>query len=211
MGARGDGSSIAAHDAALVGRVELYDLPPGLIVGGGGYTGGASHGVAALSGLRVAIAEADLRYHNHGFDLRAEYARLWIVDSYLANDYFGLLGQSAIPSRGRGFYWRRATTCCGWRRSARRRSWCCSAATRTSIRAARCRLTTSTRRRSPGRENAARRRRPPRPSSAAGSTTGPFRLWRSSSTSRSRWTACGRRKRRPRCRRTPRRRLVHRQ
>ena len=103
-GTRGDGSSIAIHDAALVGRVELDDLPPGLIIGGGGYTGGASHGVAALSGLRVAIAEADLRYHNHGFDLRAEYARLWIIDSYLANDYFGLLGQSAVPSRGRGFY-----------------------------------------------------------------------------------------------------------
>ena len=106
-GTRGDGKSIAIHDAALVGRVELDDLLPGLaglILGGGGYTGGASHGVDALSGLRVAIAEADLRYHNHGFDLRAEYARLWIIDSYLANDYFGLLGQSAVPSRGRGFY-----------------------------------------------------------------------------------------------------------
>ena len=103
-GTRGNGSSIAVHDAALIGRLELDDLPPGLVVGGGGYTGGASHGVDALSGLRVAIAEADLRYHNHGLDLRAEYARLWIIDSYLANDYFGLLGQSAIPSRGRGFY-----------------------------------------------------------------------------------------------------------
>ncbi len=103
-GTRGDGRSLAVHDAALIGRVELDDLPPGLMVGGGGYTGGASHGVEALSGLRVAIAEADLRYHNHGFDLRAEYARLWIINSYLANDYFGLLGQSAIPARGRGFY-----------------------------------------------------------------------------------------------------------
>jgi hypothetical protein len=103
-GTRGDGQSIAAHDAAVVGRVELYDLPPGLVVGGGGYAGGASHGVPALSGLRVALAEADLRYHNAGFDLRAEYARLWIINSYLANDYLGLLGQSAVPSRGRGFY-----------------------------------------------------------------------------------------------------------
>jgi hypothetical protein len=103
-GTRGDGSSIAVHDAALIGRVELDDLPPGLIVGGSGYTGVASHGIDSLSGLRVAIAEADLRYHNHGFDLRAEYARLWIINSYVANDYFGLLGQSAIPSRGRGFY-----------------------------------------------------------------------------------------------------------
>jgi hypothetical protein len=106
-GTRGDGSSLAVHDAALVGRVELDDLPPGLpglILGASGYTGGASHGVAALSGLRVGIVEADLRYRNHGLDLRAEYARLYVINSYLANDYFGLLGQSAVPSRGRGFY-----------------------------------------------------------------------------------------------------------
>ncbi|HEY4393007.1 MAG TPA: hypothetical protein VGP64_03045, partial [Polyangia bacterium] len=103
-GTPGDGKSIAAHDAAVVGRLELSDLPPGLVIGGGGYTGGASHGVPALSGLRVALAEADLRYHNAGFDLRAEYARLWIINSYLVNDYLGLLGQSAVPSRGRGFY-----------------------------------------------------------------------------------------------------------
>jgi hypothetical protein len=103
-GTRGDGKSIAAHDAAVVGRVELDDLPPGLVLGGGGYVGGASHGVDALSGLRVALAEADLSYHNAGFSLRAEYARLWIINSYLVNDYLGLLGQSAVPSRGRGFY-----------------------------------------------------------------------------------------------------------
>ncbi len=103
-GTRGDGSSLAVHDPAAVGRIELDDFPPGLIVGGAGYIGGASHGVAALSGLRVAVAEADLRYHNHGFDLRAEYARLYIINSYLVNDYFGLLGQSAVPARGRGFY-----------------------------------------------------------------------------------------------------------
>jgi hypothetical protein len=103
-GTRGDGRSIAAHDAAVVGRIELDDLPPGLVIGGGGYTGGASHGLPALSGLRVALAEADLHYRNSGFDLRAEYARLWIINSYLVNDYLGLLGQSAVPSRGRGFY-----------------------------------------------------------------------------------------------------------
>jgi hypothetical protein len=103
-GTRGDGQTIAAHDAAVVGRIELDDLPPGLVIGGGGYTGGASHGVAALSGLRVALAEADLHYRNAGFDLRAEYARLWVINSYLVNDYLGLLGPSAVPSRGRGFY-----------------------------------------------------------------------------------------------------------
>ena len=103
-GTRGNGSSIAAARRGADRAGGALRSTTGLIVGGGGYTGGASHGVDALSGLRVAIAEADLRYHNHGLDLRAEYARLWIVNSYLANDYFGLLGQSAIPSRGRGFY-----------------------------------------------------------------------------------------------------------
>src|SRR5262249_27351914 len=44
-GTRGDGKSIAAYDAAVVGRLELDDLPPGLVIGGGGYTGGASHGI----------------------------------------------------------------------------------------------------------------------------------------------------------------------
>ena len=52
----------------------------------------------------MALAEADLRYRNAGFDLRAEYARLWVINSYLVNDYLGLLGGSAVPSRGRGFY-----------------------------------------------------------------------------------------------------------
>ncbi|HVV48889.1 MAG TPA: hypothetical protein VHO06_04465, partial [Polyangia bacterium] len=103
-GGRGDGATIAVHDAAVAGRIELDDLPPGLRVGGGGYVGGASHGIAALSGLRAGIAEADLRYHNHGLDLTAEYARLYIVNSYLVNDYLGLLGQSAVPARGQGFY-----------------------------------------------------------------------------------------------------------
>jgi len=103
-GGRGDGSSLAIHDAAIVGRVELCDVPPGLVVGGGGYVGGASHGIAALSGLRAGIVEADLRYHNHGFDIAAEYARLYVVNSYLVNGYLGLLGQSAVPARGRGFY-----------------------------------------------------------------------------------------------------------
>lgn len=103
-GGRGDGASLAIHDAAVVGRIELDDLPPGLVVGGGGYVGGASHGIPALSGVRAGVAEADLRYHNHGVDLTAEYARLYVVNSYLVNGYLGLLGQSAVPARGRGFY-----------------------------------------------------------------------------------------------------------
>ncbi len=103
-GGRGDGSSLAIHNAAAVGRLELAELPPGLTIGASGYYGGADHGIADLSGVRAGVVEGDLRYHQHGFNIRAEYARLYIINSYLVNDHLGLLGQSAVPARGRGFY-----------------------------------------------------------------------------------------------------------
>ncbi|HVT06936.1 MAG TPA: hypothetical protein VHO67_05745, partial [Polyangia bacterium] len=101
---RGDGSSLAIHDAAVTGRLELADLPPGLILGAAGYFGGAAHGLPELSGVRAGVVEGDLRYRRHGLTVRAEYARLYVVNSYLVNDYLGLLGQSAVPARGRGYY-----------------------------------------------------------------------------------------------------------
>jgi len=103
-GGRGDGNNLAVHDAAVTGRLELADLPPGLVVGAAGYVGGAAHGLPDLSGVRTGVVEGDLRYRRHGLNVRAEYARLYVVNSYLVNDYLGLLGQSAVPSRGRGFY-----------------------------------------------------------------------------------------------------------
>jgi hypothetical protein len=103
-GARGDGGSLAIHDAAVVGRLELADLPPGLTIGASGYYGAAAHDIPDLSGVRAGVVEGDLRYHRHGLNIRAEYARLYIINSYLVNDYLGLLGQSAVPARGRGFY-----------------------------------------------------------------------------------------------------------
>jgi hypothetical protein len=102
-GGRGDGRSIAVHDAAFAGRLELANRPHGLVIGGGGYYGNATDGLDALSDLHVGILEADARYHDFGFDLRAEVARLYIVNSYLVNNYLGLLGQDAVPARGRGF------------------------------------------------------------------------------------------------------------
>ncbi|MES1207145.1 MAG: hypothetical protein ABUS79_14505, partial [Pseudomonadota bacterium] len=103
-GGRGDGSNLAIRDAAVTGRLEVADLPPGLILGASAYIGGAAHGLPALSGVRAGLVEGDLRYRRHGFNLRAEYARLYVVNSYLVNDYLGLLGQSAVPARGRGYY-----------------------------------------------------------------------------------------------------------
>ena len=103
-GGRGNGRGIAVHDAAVVGRLELGRASSGFTMGGGGYWGGATGGHAELDGVRVAIAEADARYHAWGFDLRAEFAELFIVNSYRVNDYLGLLGQDAVPAAGRGVY-----------------------------------------------------------------------------------------------------------
>jgi len=103
-GGRGDGTNLAIHDAGVTGRIELADLPPGLVVGAAGYVGGAAHDIPELSGMRAGVVEGDVRYRRHGLNVRAEYARLYVVNSYLVNDYLGLLGQSAVPARGRGFY-----------------------------------------------------------------------------------------------------------
>jgi hypothetical protein len=54
--------------------------------------------------VRVAVAEADARYHAWGLDLRAQFAEVFIVNSYRVNDYLGLLGQDAVPAAGRGVY-----------------------------------------------------------------------------------------------------------
>ena len=91
------------HDAAVVGRLEL-GRPSSFALGGGGYWGGASGGRVELDGVSVGVAEADARFAGGGFDLRAEIAELFIVNSYRVNDYLGLLGQDAVPARGRGYY-----------------------------------------------------------------------------------------------------------
>jgi hypothetical protein len=103
-GARGNGHEVALHDAALTGRIELGDAPNGFAVGGGGYYGGASAGHPQLAGVTAGLAEADMRWTGGGADVRAEYAELFIVNSYRVNDYLGLIGQDAVPARGRGFY-----------------------------------------------------------------------------------------------------------
>jgi hypothetical protein len=103
-GGRGNGGVVAAHDAAVVGRLELGRSPKGFALGGGGYWGGASGGHAELDGVTVGLLEADARFRGAGFDLRAEAAEFFIRNSYKVNDYLGLLAQDAVPSRGRGFY-----------------------------------------------------------------------------------------------------------
>jgi hypothetical protein len=101
---RGNGRTIAFHDAAVVGRLEIGRTPTGFAMGGGGYLGGATGGRTELDGVRVAVAEADARFRGGGFDIRAQFAQVFIVNSYKVNDYLGLLGQDAVPAAGRGFY-----------------------------------------------------------------------------------------------------------
>jgi hypothetical protein len=103
-GGRGNGRTIAFHDAAVVGRLEIGRTPNGFAIGGGGYWGGASGGREELADVRVAVAEADARFRGGGFDIRAQIAEVFIVNSYRVNDYLGLLGQDAVPAVGRGFY-----------------------------------------------------------------------------------------------------------
>jgi hypothetical protein len=101
-GGRGNGRTVAMHDPAFVGRLEL--AVGGLTVGGSGYYGAADAGHPELDGVRVGVGEGDVSFRGAGFELRAQFAELFIVDSWKVNDYLGLLGQDAVPARGRGLY-----------------------------------------------------------------------------------------------------------
>jgi hypothetical protein len=102
-GGRGNGDRFGVRQAAVVGRLEVADLP-GFACGAGGYYGPATGGEPLLAGVSVAVVETDFRFRGGGFDLRAQYAHLFIFNSYLVNDYLGLLGQDAVPRNGRGGY-----------------------------------------------------------------------------------------------------------
>jgi len=103
-GGRGNDRDIAINGAAVTGRLELYSASTGFVMGGSGYYGSASGGQPLLDTVRVGIVEGDVRFRGGGFDLRAEYAQVFIFNSYLVNDHLGLLGQDAIPRIGRGGY-----------------------------------------------------------------------------------------------------------
>jgi hypothetical protein len=102
-GGRGNGHGFGTGGVAVTGRVELFGAG-GFVIGGSGYYGSASGGQPQLDGVRVGIVEGDARLRAGGFDLRAEYAQVFIFNSYRVNDYLGLLGQDAVPKSGRGAY-----------------------------------------------------------------------------------------------------------
>jgi hypothetical protein len=103
-GGRGNGFGGGTTGAAVTGRLELFGMAGAFVMGGSGYYGSASGGQAALDGVTAAIIEGDARFRGGGVDLRAEFAQLFIFDSYKVNDYLGLLGQDAVPKAGRGSY-----------------------------------------------------------------------------------------------------------
>jgi hypothetical protein len=103
-GGRGNGQRLSVSGAAVTGRIELFGLPPGFVMGGSGYYGSASGGQPLLDGVKVGIVEGDARFRGGGFDVRAEYAQVFVFNSYRINDYLGLLGQDAIAKAARGSY-----------------------------------------------------------------------------------------------------------
>jgi hypothetical protein len=103
-GGRGNGARIGSGGVALTGRAELHGLPEGFAMGASGYYGSASGGQAALDGVTVGIVEGDARFRGGGLELRAEFAQMFIFNSYRVNDYLGLLGQDAVSKAGRGSY-----------------------------------------------------------------------------------------------------------
>jgi hypothetical protein len=102
-GGRGNGHGFGSGGAAVTGRIELFGAG-GFVMGASGYYGSASGSQPLLDGVRVGIVEADARLRAGGFDLRAEYAQLFVFNSYRVNDYLGLLGQDAVAKSGRGAY-----------------------------------------------------------------------------------------------------------
>jgi hypothetical protein len=78
----------------------------GLDVGASGYFGGAAQNVAALEGVRVGMAEADVRFRKKGFEGRAEYAHYFIRDSAKATSFLRSITPDAesVPKQGYGVY-----------------------------------------------------------------------------------------------------------
>ena len=66
-----------------------------------------------------------------GVDLRAEYAQVFILNSYRINDYLGLLGQDAVPRTGRGGYVQLGYDVLRLGDAETSKSWCSSPLTRT--------------------------------------------------------------------------------
>lgn len=105
VGGRGNGANSQLNDAAVTGRVNYTGLL-GLDAGVGFYFGGAGQKVQELGGVTVAVVEADAHWKRRGFDVRAEYARVFIQGAARITDFQRQSNATAaaIPSAAEGFY-----------------------------------------------------------------------------------------------------------
>ena len=110
-GARGNGRE-SAHDVAALGRGSSYSGCRRFVVGAAATTARLRGGRPELDGVRVGIFEADARFRGGGFDLRAEYAHVFIVNSY-KHQRLPWPDSARRPSRraGGASTSRQATTC----------------------------------------------------------------------------------------------------
>ena len=83
------GSEANIRNAAITGRVE-YTRVPGLTIGVSGWRGDTGFNIPRLNPT-VGVAEIDARFRRRGFELRGQFARVFIGDSARLNDALTLL------------------------------------------------------------------------------------------------------------------------
>lgn len=74
------------EDFAVVGRVELTKLFPGLEIGGSFYTGETTHDLIDEGG-RTTLLEADIKYRLNWFEMNATVVGIWIDDAAELNQF----------------------------------------------------------------------------------------------------------------------------
>ncbi|WP_029000239.1 hypothetical protein [Azohydromonas australica] len=92
-----------ARDLSVFGALNWRGIP-GLLVGGGVFSGGASHGISVTKS-RVTLWDLHARWTPGRWDLAAVYARGSISNSAALNNEFGIVGSDApIPRNFDGGY-----------------------------------------------------------------------------------------------------------
>jgi hypothetical protein len=98
------GSEANARNAAITGRVELTRVP-GLTLGVSGWRGDAGFNLPRLD-PSVGVIELDARYRRRGFEVRTQFARVFIGDAARLNDALALLTGVApnVARQLQGYY-----------------------------------------------------------------------------------------------------------
>ena len=106
-GGRQKGSKARASDLAFVGRLDVTPIP-GVLVGGGFYTGGSGQRQVISAGDELSVWTTIGEFHGQaqirGFDVRGLYARATIGNAAELNQQLGLSGVKGIASSMAGGY-----------------------------------------------------------------------------------------------------------